>query len=197
MPSTSNPFGLVAVGHISGYGTRGARAYPNAVPTGYATAIYENQPISLLTTGYIEPTQSNAVDLVGSFVGIEWTDSTGRFRVSNNWPASQAGTGITAYVNDDPNLIYEIQLDGQISATLTTAIAIVGDQVNFTNLTAGSTTTGMSQCTAGATAVGAGVQGQLRVIGFSQRPDNSPTDAYPIVQVMIARHQYVAVKVAI
>jgi hypothetical protein len=197
MPSVSNPFGLVPVGHQSGYGTRGARAYQNALPTGYANAIYENQPIQLLTTGYIQEVQSNAVDFLGSFVGVEWTDSTGRFRVSNTWPAAQAGTNITCYVNDDPYLIYEIQLDGQLSATLATANAAVGDQTSFTNLSSGSTTTGISAATSSSTLAGAGVQGQLRIIGFSLRPDNAPTDAYPIVQVMIARHQYVAVKVAI
>jgi hypothetical protein len=197
MPSTSNPFGLVPVGHQSGYGTRGARAIPNALPTGYATAIYENQPVQLLTTGYIQEVQANNVDFIGSFVGVEWTDSTGRFRVSNTWPAAQAGTNITCYVNDDPNLIYEIQLDGQISATLATANAIIGDQVNFTNLSNGSTLTGLSAATAGVTPVGSGSSGQLRVVGFSQRTDNAPTDAYPIVQVMVSRHQYVAVKNAI
>jgi hypothetical protein len=41
------------------------------------------------------------------------------------------------------------------------------------------------------------VQGQVRVVGFSLQQDNAPGDAFTVVQVKIARHQFVSNKTAI
>lgn len=191
MSSTSAPFGLRPISHVSGYGTRGARAIPGGITTGYATAIFENQPVKITTDGVINPVSATSDDFIGVFVGVEWTDAEGRRKVSNRWTASTAGTDIIAYVIDDPNMEYEIQADGSLAATS------VLDQLNFTNLSSGSTVTGMSQCTANATAVGAGNQGQLRVVGLGNAIDNAWGDSYTVVRVQVARHQYVYNKVAV
>jgi len=74
----------------------------------------------------------------------------------------------------------------------------VGNEYNFTNLTAGSTTTGLSQCTLGsATAVGSGSNGQMRVVDLAPYVDNAWGDAYTIVRVQISKPQFVAVSNAI
>ena len=52
--------------------------------------------------------------LVGAFDGVEWTDTTGRRRVSNYWPASTAGTAIVAYFYNDPLIVYEIAVEQRL-----------------------------------------------------------------------------------
>ena len=81
---------------------------------------------------------------VGAFDGVEWTDTTGRRRVSNYWPALTAyQTGsCVAYFYNDPQ--HRVRNSGCWFAV---AQAAVGDEFDFVNrITAGSTTTGLSQC---------------------------------------------------
>jgi hypothetical protein len=107
--------------------------------------------------------------------------------VSNYWPANTAYTAGTcvAYFYNDNNIVYEIQADGSMAQTT------IGNEFNFTNVTAGSTTTGLSQATLGsATAVGNGVQGQMRVVDIAPYPGNDWGDAYTIVRVVCANSQF-------
>ena len=125
--------------------------------------------------------------------GVEFTDTTGRRRVSNYWPAStayQTGSCI-AYVWDDPLVVYEMQAAGSLTQ------ASIGEQFDITNATAGSNVTGLSQCTLGTTAAGAGNSKQMRVVNLAPFPGNAWGDAYTVVQVQIAEHQYVADRGAI
>ena len=190
MTAVLAPFGFQPDNHISGYGTRGESAYPGGISSGYASDIYKGQPVLLTTAGVLNPVTANNVDFIGVFAGVEYTDSDGKRRVSDKWLASTAATDIVAYVVDDPGVIFEVQGDGSYAQTA------VGDQVNITNFSNQIGSTGLSAATVG-TVVGAGVQGQWRILGVSTRVDNAWGDAYTIVRVMNARHQYVAVKVAI
>ena len=74
---------------------------------------------------------------------MQWTDTTGRARVSNYWPANTAYTAGTcvAYFYNDQNIVYEIQADGPMAQTT------IGNEYLFTNVTAGSSTTGLSAAT--------------------------------------------------
>jgi len=123
--------------------------------------------------------------VTGSFQGVEWTDTTGRRRVSNYWPASTTGTSIVAYFYNDLNIIYEIQADGSMAQTS------IGGEYFFTNVTAGSTTTGLSQATLGAgTNVANNAQGQMRVVDLAPYADNAWGDAYTIVRVQMVNTQF-------
>ena len=67
----------------------------------------------------------------------------------------------------------------------------IGNEYAFTNITNGSTTTGLSQATLGsATAVGNGSQGQMRVVDIGQGVDNNWGDAYTIVRVVLTNTQF-------
>jgi len=108
--------------------------------------------------------------------------------VSNQWIANtahQTGSQVTYYYAD-PSIVYDIQADGSLAQTS------VGDQANFTNIAAGSTTTGLSQCTISTSLVGSGNVGDLRIINLSPGVDNAWGDAYTVVQVQVSRSQYVA-----
>lgn len=189
MPAASAPFGFRPAYSPTGFDR--AKRYP--IAAAYATAILKGQPVILATNGTITAGTA-AADLLGIFAGCEYVDATGKPNVSPNWPAAQAvltGTTPFAWVYDDPENVYEVQADGSLAATS------VGDQADVSNAAAGSTVTGQSQATLSATLAGAGVQAQFRIVGLALNQDNAWGDLFTVVQVKIARHQFVANKVAV
>jgi len=191
MSSTSAPFGLRPAFFPTGL--ERAQALANGITSGYASNILKGQPVVYGTTantgtlGTIIPATTSGT-VTGAFAGVEWTDTTGRRRVSNYWPASTTGTAIVAYFYNDQQIIYEIQADGSMAQTT------LGNEFNMNNVTAGSTTTGLSQCTLNSSsAAGNGNQAQLRVVDLAPYPDNAWGDAYTIVRVQIVQTQWFGV----
>lgn len=185
MSTTSQPFGLRPA--YSPSGTVRPMAY--AILTGYAANILQNQPVKIGTDGTI---QAAAIGerFIGTFQGVEFTDSDGRRRVSNKWVASTAGTDIVAYVTLDPTIVYEIQANGSI------AVTDVGKQGDFTTITAGSVTTGLSALMLDTATLTDSGNASLRIIDVSPGPDNAFGDNFTIVQVQISEHQNVADRAA-
>ena len=186
MSAVTSPFGFRPAFHTTG----NARGTPYQIASGYATSIFKNQPVILNTNGTITA-GTPAADLLGVFAGVEYVDANGRPQASDFWTAGTVATQVRAYVYDEPNTVYEVQADGPVLQTA------VGDQADVTNVTVGSTSNGLSGATLSSALVGAAIQGQFRIVGFSQALDNAVGDAFTVVQVRIARHQYVAAKVAI
>lgn len=187
MGAASSPFGFRPSYHPVGFD----RASKFAIAAAYGTQISEGQPVILNTNGTVTAGTA-AADLLGVFAGCEYIDATGKPNVSTFWPAGQtvmAGTTPTAWVYDDPNCTYEVQADGSIAASA------IGDQADISNAAANAN--GKSTSTLSATLAGAGAQAQFRVVGFNQALDNAPGDAFTVVQVRIARHQFVSNKVAV
>jgi hypothetical protein len=107
----------------------------------YATDIFKNQPVTLTTGGVLNPATAG-----DAFKALLLVLSGLTLLVVVVFPTTglqhciQTGSCV-AYYYSDPNIVYEIQADGSLAQTS------IGDQANFTNTTAGSTTTGLSQCT--------------------------------------------------
>jgi len=183
MSSTNAPFGLRPAFHPSGLDR--AQALANGIASGYATDILKGQPVKLNSSGNIVVAAAGDA-CQGAFAGVEWTDTTGRRRVSNYWPASTAyQTGsCVAYFYNDPNIVYEIQADGSLAQTS------VGDMADLSNTTAGSTTTGLSQCTLSTTLVGAGNSAQMLIRDIAPLVDNAWGDSYTVVRVTINESQF-------
>ena len=114
MSSSNAPFGSRPAFHPSGLDR--AQALANGIASGYSTDILKGQPVKYVTGGTIEEVTGTEA-FVGAFDGVEWTDTTGRRRVSNYWPAGTAyQTGsCVAYFYNDPNIVYEIQADGSVA----------------------------------------------------------------------------------
>lgn len=193
MVATSNPFGLLVRYQPSGL-ARARVAVTDGITSGFSSNIFYGQPVKwIANNGVIQPVSATTDDWVGMFDGVEWTDTTGRRRVSNFWPSGTtfiAGTCV-AYFTEDPDIVYEIQSDGTVAQTA------IYNQANFTNLTAGSTTTGLSQCTISSSLAGSGSQGQLRILDVSPIPGNAWGDSFVILRVQNARSQQRANKTAI
>ena len=196
MSSTSAPFGLRPAFHPSGLDR--AQALAGGIVSGYATDILKGAPVRYNSTAGSSVAAGTITNAAasgawsGAFAGVEWTDTTGRRRVSNYWPASTAyQTGsCVAYFYNDQNIVYEIQTDATIAQTS------LGGEYNFSastgfTVTSGSTTTGLSTTGLGvSTAVADGSQGSMRVVDIAPYPDNAWGDAYVIVRVVNARSQY-------
>lgn len=183
MPSTSAAFGLRPAFHPSGLDR--AQALTNGIASGYAADILKGQPVRY------NPSNGNIVIATvgaiwsGAFAGVEFTDTTGRRRVSNYWPTGTTGTNIIAYFYNDNNIVYEIQTDATIAQTS------IGNEYNFSNIATGSTTTGLSTATLGvSTAVGNGNPGDMRVVDIAPYADNNWNDAFVIVRVVNSRSQF-------
>jgi hypothetical protein len=188
MSATSAPFGLRPAFHPSGLDR--AQALAGGIPSAYNTDILKGQAVLYVAgSGTIEPVNATGDAISGAFAGVEWTDTTGRRRVSNYWPANTAyQTGsCVAYFYNDPNIVYEIQAAGSVAQTS------IGLDANLSNFAAGSNVTGLSQATLNASILSTGVQGQVQILDIAPYPDNDWGDAFTIVRVQVARRQIAAV----
>jgi len=183
MSSVSQPFGLRPVYSPSGV----VRPTAYTILTGYASNILQNQPVKIVTSSTGEGTIAAAAigdRFIGTFQGVEFTDSDGRRRVSNKWTASLAATEIVAYVTLDPTIVYEIQSNAALNVT------DIGKQYDFTTIGTGSTVVGISQMMLDVAS--ATTNASFRLIGITPGPDNNWGDTYVIAQVQISEHQNVA-----
>jgi len=185
MSATSAPFGLRPAFHPSGLDR--AQALAGGIASGYSSNILKGQPVKYVTGGTIEAAAAGD-SFAGAFSGVEFTDTTGRRQVSNYWPANtayQSGSCV-AYFYNDPLIVYEIQATGSL------AQSSIGDEADLSNVTAGSTTTGLSQCTLSTTLAGAGNSAQMRIVDLAPYPDNAWDDAYTVVRATINEAQFQA-----
>jgi hypothetical protein len=195
MPSTSAPIGFAPINHPSG--TVRPESQFGVIESGYPTGILEGQCVKWGTGGYLVAAADNE-DFIGVFQGCRYVPPGGLRPVyTNQWIAGStyvAGT-LEVWFTQDPTIVYLAQTNGSITQ------AAIGDQADIASATAGSTTTGLSAAMLSSTLVGVGVQGQWRILGLQYGPTtnglNNWGDAYVWVRVQIARHQYVANKVAI
>jgi hypothetical protein len=186
MSATAAPFGFRPA---RGRWNHQALANPYTIASAYATAIGEGDAVILNTNGTITAGTTNA-DIIGIFKGVEYDDADGKRVFKKNWVASTVATNIVAYVYDDPGTLFEVQCSGSL------ALTSVGDQADLVAGTVNAQT-GVSAQALNSTLAGAGSQKQFRIVELAPYPDNDWGDSFTVVRVMIARHQYVAVKVAI
>ncbi len=182
MSSSATPFGLVPAYHPSGI----IRPTIYSILTGYATTIYQNQPVKIVPSSTGEGTIAAAAvgdRFIGTFQGVQYVDANGVLTFANKWTASTAGTQISCWVSLDPGIIYNIQ------ANATLAVTDIGKQYDFVT-GAGNATTGLSSQSLDVASVA--TNASLQVIGLTPGPDNAWGDTYPIVQVRISEHQMVA-----
>lgn len=187
MAATFNPFGLKPLYHPSGT----VRPKALDIASGYATGLFQYGLVALGAPALGLIAGPIAGPIIGCFLGAEFTPSDGRRRYSNTWPASQVATQIVAYYTDDELITYEIQ------ANTTVTEGLIGNQANAT-AEAGNTTTGFStQALDVVGSITAAGNALLRIVGLTPGPLNAFGDAFTIVQVQIANHQFRATRAAI
>lgn len=192
MSAFAAPFGLKPLYHPSGI----IRPKAADIASGYGTSLFQYTPCALRVDNaggaanaglQIYPAVGGPI--IGSFQGVEYqpADGTGR-RYSNRWIAGTVATQIVAYYTDDPAITYEIQANGTLAENA------MGAQYNITaevGSTLGFSTVALDTTTANPFTA----NNLLRVVGLSAGPLNNWGDAFPIVQVQISNHQFVATRV--
>ena len=124
MSATLLPFGLLAV-NKDGRDIQVLRY--DMLPA--AASIARNQLVRINpATGTLEAqTDGVAKPVLGTFAGVEYFDSTGRYTQAPDWVAQAGATNVYGFVQFDPGTIYEVQADGPV------ALTAMGAQCNMTN----------------------------------------------------------------
>jgi hypothetical protein len=221
MSTSLVPFGLKPSFHTSGLDRSTPFAGTNSYITGTANfsplytlsageAFYQYQPVAVVSgTGALTYASSTTDRLIGSFDGVEFTDSQGRRSVAK-WiskEALDASSQIIFWLFTDPQLVYEIQATGSINQNN------IGRDFNFSSSVGFSPAygktigtsggAGFSTCALNPTPVTAGTgQGQVKCVGLGREVAyptgelNAWGDTYTIIQVQIANSQLVAPSVS-
>ncbi len=187
MATTASPYGLKPVKRADGMPYAGATSQYLIDPAGEATNLFYGQVVHIGADGYIAlstatgadattnalPTGTTLTGSLGVFVGCSYINAQGQQIYGQYYPSGTTGV-VTAYVVDDPNVIFQAQLDGAADQS------DVGANTFFAaaqSTSTGSTTTGNSTSALDATTVT--TSAAFRIMGFA-----SPvTDAYPDVFV--------------
>lgn len=168
MAALSSPYGVKVISDQNGVAARPWRI-PNGIANGLASNIFKGQPVKMNPlTGTITPCTNpggTPDQLMGIFDGVDFTPLGGRPSVSPFWPSGQQvqpGDDFLVYLYPlwIPGYRLQVQADGAV------AQALLGSGFNFTNLSVGNTSTGLSGCTVAAAGVPAGSQGQLALTEF-------------------------------
>lgn len=129
MATTATPYGLRPVRRADGMPYAGANSMYLIDPAGEATNLFYGQVVHIGADGYIAlstasgadgttnalPTGTNLTGSLGVFVGCEYVNAQGQVIHSMYYPSgyvAPTGTQIKAYVVDDPNVLFQGQLDG-------------------------------------------------------------------------------------
>jgi hypothetical protein len=189
MSSVNAPFGLRPVAHDRGGEVRFTSS-KNIIQSGYAANLGKYTPIRIdPATGFIV-VADNSNDFLGVFAGCSYRPTGQTLNVTTTqWVSgtTYVAGSMEVYLYQDPDIIYEIQATGSLAQTS------IGQQANLVNPgtvnTLGFSTTALST-----TLVAASNTDQMRIIDLADIPDNVFGDAFTVVKVKIAQHQYVANK---
>jgi hypothetical protein len=135
-------FGFSPEGTVGG-STPNFRLSKRLVASTNTTAIYKGDavvPVTSTTTGYITQATASTVALAGIFWGCTYTSLSRGSRVwSPYWPGSDANGDVTAYVLDDPQMVFVVQ------SSQSTPIALTSLNQNVQlSVGTGNTYTGLS-----------------------------------------------------
>lgn len=180
MANRDTPFGLRPAYHRGGGTIRPSRY---KIASAYGVGIWTGDLVHQVGTGRNIEAGDAAGDapFIGVFAGVQYTDTNGEYQYKRYWPASTVtlnSDDAVAYVYDDPEIVFEIQVDGAFTA------ADIGQDADIT-YTAGSTTTGMSKTELQSSDIGTG--DNLHIVDLVDRVDNE-ADTNAKVHVVINEH---------
>ena len=166
MANKDAAFGLRAIGKVGqNRDNQGLSEYSIAANS---TAIYQNDPVKALATGYIGVAGAGG-NLLGSLNGVFYTDSSNSKPTwANHLAASNAATDIVGFVSDDPYERFEVQSAGTVAQTnignCADIVYAIGSSPNYVSKVEISGTM-------------AATAAQLKIVGVSKDPDNSELGA--------------------
>ena len=184
MAATATPQGLKPVKRADGMPYAGATTEYLLDPAGEGTNIFNGQVVTLGSDGFVALAGGTGADIttnnlggdtigaLGVFVGCSYTNDEGQTVHSNYYPSGKLNG--KALVVDDPNVLFQAQLDG------TGAQTIIGNITKFAavqSTSTGSTLTGNSTSALDATTQT--TVGAFQIVSHV----SDPGDAFPDVLV--------------
>lgn len=188
MANTNAPFGMRPLRNVFG-----------SVPTYQQTAyqiVWNNAntfgtgDIVKLSAGYVDVAGTTDHPVLGVFVGCEYYDpNQNKILFMPQWRAPVLNSTLTptAYVIDDPNVVFEVQSSG---AAVT--IANIGSTAKFTGNGAPNALTGVSTLALDAANIGSTTTYPLMILGPSQKIGVDNTSSYNTVEVKLNDQALVA-----
>lgn len=110
-PTIDSPYGLKPINLIGGQVFAGQTRQYQIDPAGFAGNIFYGDVVKLVSSGFVEKDlgQATATPL-GIFQGCSYVNAQGQVIFSQYYPtgyAAPTGTYITAYVQDDPDVLFK------------------------------------------------------------------------------------------
>jgi hypothetical protein len=168
MANKDAAFGLKPIGKIGqNRDNQGLSEYNIAASS---DAIYQNDPVQLLATGYIGVQNTTSGAILGSLNGVFYTDaSTSKPTWANHLEGSNTATDIVGFVSDDPYERFEIQASSTLiiaNINLNTRLATyaAGSSPNYISKVEVNTATGGPMTT---------TNQQIRVLGVTKDDENN------------------------
>jgi hypothetical protein len=175
MANTDAPIGLRPVRYASGAPYNGA-ANKYYIPSTDTTNVFIGDPVRLAGSGdtlanyatvaLTTPSTASTGKSIGVVVGFDPVEGVTTPNLNGSYRA--ASTAMYAWVADDPDLIFEAQED---SVGNNLSAADIGNNVNFTSATSGSTTFGLSGVEIDSSSKATTAK-QLKLVGLVNRPGN-------------------------
>lgn len=194
MAASSSPYGLRPVKRLDGMPWAGSfRMYP--IKSGYTTAIAYGDPVVLTASGAdrglidrmntttTATTQTNSGTFLGVLVGVQYTDPVLGPTFRQHYPGSISASDIMGHVVDDPDVLFECQADGAITA------AAIGNNAGLIQTVVTNASTGRSGLSVRAASIASTNTLPIRIVDFVERPGFSTAgDARTDLLVRINTH---------
>ena len=190
-PTLAGPYGLRPINLVGGQVYAGqTRQIP--IASGSATDIFYGDVVALTTSGTLEKTTTTdtGVDIVGVFLGVTYVNPTTKQPTyAQFYDGPITGTTTYAYVQDDPDQLYQAAVVSSGTTIGGVTRAAVGQNAEFVQ-NSGSTTNGDSRVAVLAT-TGSATTLPLRVIDVVPETVNaSGSYTEVIVKFNIGAHTY-------
>jgi hypothetical protein len=176
----------------SGANTSGVSSYEIqlAGTAGTSSVIYEGTPVIPLANGLIDIVGAAAggtVPILGAFIGVEYTDLTGKPTFTNKWPGTssvKSSTKATALIAANPDQLFLINCNAAATQ------AVVNANANFATATSGNATTGKSSAELAVSTATTTNTLNLRVVGLEDSPSNADTSAAGILAIVLLNNHF-------
>lgn len=181
MANNNAPFGFQVERNIQGASANFAiNSY--RISTANTHSFGVGDPVTLLSTGYIDRSVATDSPIQGIFLGCQYYDTLqARWQFQPAWQAPTTSVApVIAMVMDDRSQVLKVQSSGAVITQ-----ASVGLNATFTGGGAPNTLTGISTAALDATSLSTTNTLPFRVVGLSEQAGNDNTASYNLVEVIM------------
>lgn len=161
MANENAPNGLKPQRKLGGGDTAVSGGY--TIASGLAEDLFSGMRVKRTGVGLNIVTAAAADLAIGVFQGVRYIDQRGQPQFARNWVSGTVATDIEVFVQDDPEMVFEVQCD-------TLAEADIGKTANMNGVTGSAVSGNSTAFLVASTAINDGRT--LRILRKVDRPDN-------------------------